>query len=64
MYLIQGSVYTVHYSNWELSIEADGYDAVRENLSRYRGDTSYPGRPRTVGAAPIVIPITRRAVTL
>jgi hypothetical protein len=57
IYLLRGLVYTVYYSNWELGIEAGGYDPVREKLSSYRADTSYP---HDSVPPPIVIQIKRR----
>jgi len=61
IYLFGGVVYTVYYSNWELEIEAEGYDRVKEKLSNCRADTSYAA---AAVPPPIVIQITRRAVTL
>ena len=52
--MIRGVIYTVYYSNWELGIEAEGYDPVTEKLSSYRGDTCYP---HTAAPPPFVIQI-------
>ena len=60
-YLLQGLVYTVHYSNWQLELEAGGYDRVANKLSDFRADTSYAD---TAVPPPIVIQITKRADTL
>ncbi len=61
IYLFGDTVYTVHYSNWELELEAEGYDPVKENLSDRRADASYSS---TAVPPPIVIQIKRRADTL
>jgi len=60
IYPRRGLVYTVYYSNWELGIEAEGYESVRRKLSSYRRDTCYPG---VAVPPPIIIRITRRAIT-
>lgn len=52
IYLLGGLVYTVYYSNWELEVDAEGYERVKSLLSEYRGDTRYPGN---IVPPPIVI---------
>ncbi len=61
IYWFQDLVYTVYYSNWELEIEAEGYDRVKEKLTNWRADTSYAD---TAVPPPFVIQITKRADTL
>jgi hypothetical protein len=61
LYLLWGVVYTVHYSAWEVRIEADGYDRLRAKLGSYRGNTRYA---HAVVPPPIVIQIHRWAPTL
>jgi hypothetical protein len=59
-YAYSGIGYTVHYSNWGLGIEAEGYESVRDPLSSHRGDTRYA---HDAVPPPIVIRITRRMPT-
>jgi hypothetical protein len=54
-YLLWGNLYTVHYSNWKLGIEAQGYESIQAKLDSYRRDTRYPG-----DAVPPPIPIRIR----
>jgi hypothetical protein len=55
-YLLWGTLYTVHYSNWDLDIDAEGYQGVHDKLSKYRADTRYPG---AVDPPPILIRLQR-----
>jgi hypothetical protein len=57
IYLLWGVIYTVHYSNWALEIEAEGYESVRRQLSSYREDTCYSG---AAVPPPICVSIKRR----
>jgi hypothetical protein len=61
IYAFWGFVYTVHYSDWVLDIEAERYETVGGELSKYRGNTSYP---QDVVPPAIVIRIKRRTVIL
>jgi hypothetical protein len=60
-YLLWGTVYTVHFSRWKLSIEAEGYDRVNDNLSRYRADVQYPHR---AVPSPILVRMKRRETAI
>ncbi len=61
IYFFGDVVYTVYYSNWQLELEVEGCDPVKEKLSNWRADTSYAD---TAVPPPIVIKIKKRADTL